>query len=254
MSPGKRGTAVSRAQIDTRERILRAAEALFMDRGFASTSLRMITARAKGNLAAVNYHFGSKEELIREVFGRHLAPLNQARIAYLDRLEAAAGGQPLSLERIIEAIVTPPLLVSRDPLKGGAAFLRLLGRAFSEPTEHMREFLPAQYREVVVRFKQALVRALPQVPEPELVWRMHFMFGAMSYAMAGNDALQLISTCNVEGADDAEAVIRRLVPFLTAGLQGAASPPGLEAVPAAARRARANGGAAGRGTAARKAA
>ena len=254
MSQSKRGTAVSRAQIDTRERILRAAETLFMDRGFASTSLRMITARAKVNLAAVNYHFGSKEELIREVFDRHLAPLNQARVAYLDRLEAAAGGQPLSLEKIIEAIVTPPLLVSRDPLKGGAAFLRLLGRAFSEPTEHMREFLPAQYREVVVRFKRALVQALPHVPEPELVWRMHFMFGAMSYAMAGNDALQLISTCNVEGADDADAVIRRLVPFLTAGLQGAAASPGLEAVPAAARRPRANGGAAARGTAARKAA
>jgi AcrR family transcriptional regulator len=254
MPRAKRSTPVSRTQIDTRERILRAAEALFVDSGFASTSLRMITARAKVNLAAVNYHFGSKEELIREVFGRHLAPLNQARIAYLDRLEAASGGRPLSLEKIIEAIVTPPLLVSRDPLKGGAVFLRLLGRAFSEPTEHMREFLPAQYREVVVRFKQALVQALPHLPEPELVWRMHFMFGAMSYAMAGNDALQLISTCNVEGADDAEAVIRRLVPFLTAGLQGEASPPALESVPAPARRARANGRAAARGAAAGNAA
>ena len=254
MRPSKRTTPAGRTQIDTRERILRAAEALFMDRGFASTSLRMITARAKVNLAAVNYHFGSKEELIREVFGRHLAPLNQARIAYLDRLEAAAGGQPLSLEKIIEAIVTPPLLVSRDPLKGGAAFLRLLGRAFSEPTEHMRQFLPAQYREVVVRFKQALVRALPHVPEPELVWRMHFMFGAMSYAMAGNDALQLISTCNVEGADDAEAVIRRLVPFLTAGLQGSTAPAALGAVAAASRRARAGPNGGTRGMAARKAA
>ena len=254
MRPSKRTTAASPAQIDTRERILRAAEALFMDRGFASTSLRMITARAKVNLAAVNYHFGSKEELIREVFGRHLAPLNQARIAYLDRLEATAGGQPLSLEKIIEAIVTPPLLVSRDPLKGGAVFLRLLGRAFSEPTEHMREFLPAQYREVVVRFKQALVRALPHVPEPELVWRMHFMFGAMSYAMAGNDALQLISTCNVEGADDAEAVIRRLVPFLTAGLQGAPPSASLQTVAAGPRRTRAGTGGGTRGVASRKAA
>ena len=97
MPRAKRITPVSRTQIDTRERILRSAEALFMDSGFASTSLRMITARAKVNLAAVNYHFGSKEDLIREVFGRHLAPLNQARIAYLDRLEAASGGRPLSL-------------------------------------------------------------------------------------------------------------------------------------------------------------
>jgi AcrR family transcriptional regulator len=254
MRSSKRSTGAARSQIDTRERILRAAESLFMDRGFAATSLRMITARAKVNLAAVNYHFGSKEALIREVFGRHLAPLNQARIAYLDRLEAVAGGRAVGLEKIIEAIVTPPLLVSRDPLRGGAVFLRLLGRAFSEPTDHMREFLPAQYREVVVRFKQALVRALPDVPEAELVWRMHFMFGAMSYAMAGNDALQLISTCNVEGADDAEAVIRRLVPFLTAGLQGTPASAAPRRIAAAPRRARTGAGGGTRSTTVRDAA
>jgi AcrR family transcriptional regulator len=211
--------SAGKPQFCTRERILRAAEALFMEQGFTATSLRLITARAKVNLAAVNYHFGSKEALIREIFARHLGPLNQARIDYLDRLEDEAHGHPLDPEKIIEAMVTPALHVSRDPLRGGARFLRLLGRAFSEPAHTMRDFLPAQYRDVVVRFKDALVRALPHLPEPELVWRMHFMFGAMSYAMAGNDALQLIATCNVEDADDAEAIIRRLVPFLTSGLQ-----------------------------------
>jgi AcrR family transcriptional regulator len=211
--------ARGRVQPDTRERILSAAEALFMERGFAATSLREITSRAQVNLAAVNYHFGSKEELIRAVFARHLGPLNQARVSYLDSLETDAQGQPLTPERIIEAMVAPVMQASRDPLRGGARFLRLLGRAFSEPTETVRDFLPKQYREVVVRFKEALVRALPHLPEQELVWRMHFMFGAMSYAMAGNDALQLIATCDVEGAEDAQAIIRRLVPFLTAGLQ-----------------------------------
>jgi AcrR family transcriptional regulator len=212
------------AAADTRERILCTAEALFMERGYAGTSLRMITAKARVNLAAVNYHFGSKEALIREVFDRRLAPLNSARIAYLDRLEAEARGRPLGVEQIIEAIVAPALQVNRDPLAGGAAFLRLLGRAFSEPGETMREILPAQYRQVVVRFKQALVAALPQVPDQELTWRMHFMFGALSYTMAGNDALKLVATCNLEGADDPESIIRRLIPFLAAGLQ--APPPG----------------------------
>ena len=212
-----------RSQLDTRERILAAAEEAFVARGFAGTSLRTITSSAGVNLAAVNYHFGSKEALIQEVFARHLGPLNQARIAHLDRLEAEARGMALPPERIIEAMVAPALQVSRDPLRGGARFLRLLGRAFSEPGDGVRELLPAQYREVVLRFKAALVRALPQLPEAELVWRMHFMFGAMSYAMAGNDALQLIATCNVEGVDDAEAVIARLLPFLTAGLQAPVS-------------------------------
>ena len=109
--------------------------------------------------------------------------------------------------------------VDRDPLAGGSLFRRLLGRAFSEPTDSVRDVLPAQYREVVVRFKEALMRALPEVPEQELTWRMHFMFGALSYTMAGNDSLRLIATCNLEGADDAGAIIRRLVPFLAAGLR-----------------------------------
>lgn len=209
----------TRIPVETRERILRAAENLFMEHGFADTSLRMITARAEVNLAAVNYHFGSKEALIREVFQRHLAPLTAARLAYLDRLEAQAQGEPLAPERIVEAIVSPVLQVSRDPVKGGARFLRLMGRALSEGTDALQGVLPEHYREVVVRFKAALVRALPAVPETEIVWRMHFMFGAMAYALAGNDAMQLVATCKVEGADDAEAVIRHLMPFLTAGLQ-----------------------------------
>lgn len=190
-----------------------------MERGYAATSLRMITAKARVNLAAVNYHFGSKESLIREVFERRLGPLNAARLAYLDKLEEQARGRPLPVERIVEAIVVPALQVSRDPLGGGAVFLRLLGRAISEPASYVRETLPAYYREVIVRFKDAFSHALPHVPEQDLAWRMHFMFGAMSYTMAGNDALQLIGTCRLDGADDAESIIRRLVPFLAAGLK-----------------------------------
>lgn len=204
---------------DTKEKIIAAAETLFMERGYAATSLRMITAKAGVNLAAVNYHFGSKEALIREVFESRLGPLNTARVAYLDRLEKQAADSSLSVEQIIDAILTPALQVSRDPLGGGAVFLRLLGRAFSEPIESVREILPTQHQEVVVRFKEALMRALPEVPEQELTWRMHFMFGALSYTMAGNDALRLIATCNLDGADDADAIIRRLIPFLAAGLR-----------------------------------
>ena len=198
-----------------------------MERGYAATSLRRITATARVNLAAVNYHFGSKDALIREVFERRVGPLNSARIAHLDRLESGAGGRPLTTEQIMEAIVAPALQVSKDPLGGGAVFLRLLGQAFSEPARSITEILPAQYRQVVVRFKEALLRALPHLPDQELTWRMHFMFGALSYAMAGNDALKMLATCNLEGADQPDSIIRRLVPFLAAGLQ--APPPQTQA-------------------------
>lgn len=208
-----------RSMPDTKDRILAAAEALFMERGYASTSMREITARAKVNLAAVNYHFGSKEALVREVFERRLGPLNAARIAYLDEIEREADGGVLPVERIVEAIVVPALHVSRDPLAGGAVFLRLLGRAIAEPANYVREILPAYHQQVIVRFKEAFAKALPEIPEQELAWRMHFMFGAMSYTMAGNDALELIGTCRLDGAGDAQSIIERLIPFLAGGLQ-----------------------------------
>ncbi len=215
----KNPAGASRERIQTRERILGAAESLFMEHGYAATSLRLITAKAKANLAAVNYHFGSKEALIREVFERRIGPLNSARVSYLDELEARSRGQPLAIEQIIEAILVPVLQVSQDPLERGTIFLCLLGRAFSEPADTLREILPGQYRQVVIRFKQALARSLPDMPDQELTWRMHFMFGTLSYALAGNDALKLIATCNLEDADDASAIMQRLIPFLAAGLR-----------------------------------
>lgn len=190
-----------------------------MEHGYAATSLRLITAKAEVNLAAVNYHYGSKQALIQEVFERRFGPLNAARIAHLDRLEAAARGRPLAIEQIIEALLAPVLNISKEQLARGAVFLRLLGRALSEPADILRELLPGQYRQIVIRFKQALMRSLPGIPDQELNWRMHFMFGTLSYAMAGNDVLNLIAPCNLEGADDAETIMRRLIPFLAAGLQ-----------------------------------
>lgn len=214
---------------DTRDRLLAAAEDLFMAQGFTAPSLRAITARARVNIAAVNYHFGSRAGLIRDVLKRRLGPLNSARVAHLDRLEAEAGGQPLAVEAILEALLVPALQLSRDPLGQGTTVLRLLGRALSEPADSMQSFLPAQYEEVAQRFREALARALPHLPRRELVWRMHFAFGAIAYTMAGDDALRLVATCEAENAQDAEAIVRRLVPFLAAGLRAPAPGEGVDA-------------------------
>jgi len=113
---------------DTKERILDAAERLFAVTGFEATSLRNITAEADVNLAAVNYHFGSKEKLTEAVFSRRLEPMNRERIALLDALEAHGGPDSRNLEAIVEAFVGPPLRMSRDPERGGPAFMRLLGK------------------------------------------------------------------------------------------------------------------------------
>lgn len=208
----------AKGAVATKARILDAAETLFMEHGFEATSLRHITAAAGANLAAVNYHFGSKEELFEAVLTRRLDPMNQARVALLDRLEQESGAEAPACERILSALLTPALELARDPARGGANFLRLLGRAYADPAPFIRQFLSAQYAPMIARFKAAFGRALPTLPRKELSWRLHFIMGALSYTLAGTDALKIIAELNPVETDNDEILIRRLAPFLLAGL------------------------------------
>ena len=206
------------AEIDTRQRILDAAESLFTDYGFEATTLRQITGAAEVNLAAVNYHFGSKEELIREVFRRRLTWLNHQRLQELDRLEAEAAGAPLKPSRILEVFFGVALKMAADSKGGGRAFMRLLGRTYAKPSDFVRGFLAEEYAAVLARFKTALIKALPGVPREEILWRFHFMLGAMSYAISGTDALHIVAEDALDDSD-AEALYARLMSFMIGGLR-----------------------------------
>jgi AcrR family transcriptional regulator len=202
----------------TRERILDAAEALFMEHGFEATSLRLITASAGANLAAANYHFGSKEELFRAVLTRRLDPMNQERMRLLGQFEHETAPAPLPCDRILAALLIPALRLARDPARGGTNFLRLLGRAYADPAPFIRRFLSEQYASMIACFKAAFGRALPELPRKELSWRLHFIMGALSYTLAGTDALKIIAELNPVETDNDEILLRRLAPFLLAGL------------------------------------
>jgi AcrR family transcriptional regulator len=203
----------------TQDRILDSAESLFMEHGFEATGLRQITTAADVNLAAVNYHFGSKEELFEAVLRRRLDPMNQERVALLDGLEREAAGKPLTCEAIIGAMFIPALKLARDRQRGGKNFLRLIGRAYADPAPFLRQFLSRQYAPMITRFKAAFARTLPHLPPKELSWRLHFLMGALSYTLAGTDVLKLISALNPGDVDNDELVLKRLGPFLVAGLQ-----------------------------------
>lgn len=202
----------------TKERILDTAEALFMEHGFEATSLRAITTTAGVNLAAVNYHFGSKEELFQVVLTRRLDPMNQERVALLAELERTAAPLPVACDRILTAMFIPALKLARNQERGGTNFLRLLGRAYADPAPFIRQFLSDQYAVMIGRFKAAFARALPELPQRELSWRLHFIMGALSYTLAGTDALKLIGELNPDEAGNDERLLQRLAPFLLAGL------------------------------------
>lgn len=211
--------ASGRGGPETRWRILDAAETLFVEHGLEATSMRMITTTAGVNLAAVNYHFGSKENLIQEVFRRRLGELNQRRLAALDRVEEGArkNGARIKPSQVLEAFFEPSLQMATDQTHGGSIFMQLLGRTYTEPNAFVRKFLAAEYADTLGRFLDALYASLPGVPRDEILWRFHFMMGATSYAIAGTDALQLFA--GKFDDEDPSRLIPRLMSFLLGGLR-----------------------------------
>lgn len=196
----------------TKERILDAAEQLFARHGFAGASLRQVTSRAGVNLAAVNYHFGSKERLQEEVFRRRLDILNGRRADSLNALPAEA-----TLEDVLTAFIHPALELSRETDEGGDAFVRIMARAYAEHDGRLRDFLSDNYGDVLKCFAAELAARLPALDKQELYWRLDIVTGALTYAMANFGIIRRRGDISEEQHRiEAE---RHLVHFAAAGLR-----------------------------------
>src|SRR5947207_11496954 len=172
---------------DTQTRILDVAEQLFGEKGIERVSIRDITDKAEVNLAAINYHFGSKEDLIVAVFERRVVPVNEARIAALDAVEQAAGKKSPKLEAIVEAFIRPALECSLQAPEGGTAFSKLFGRCLSEPSPEVEALLKRQFEPLVARMQSTLTKALPHLCRAEIFWRMKFTYGALHHWLLTKD-------------------------------------------------------------------
>lgn len=197
----------------TKERILGAAEQLFARHGFAGASLRQVTAAANVNLAAVNYHFGSKENLINEVFRRRLDELNAHRLQALEHAVAQPGP---TLETLLDAFIRPALELSLDR-SGGAAFVRVLARAYAEHNDALRKFLSDNYGHVLRKFHTAFAHLLPELDKEELYWRLDIVAGALTYAMADFGIIK--RKTGVSEQTHRERAAEHLVRFAAAGLK-----------------------------------
>lgn len=196
----------------TKQRILGAAEMLFARHGFSGASLRQVTAAANVNLAAVNYHFGSKENLINEVFRRRLDDLNAQR---LQALKAAHARPDFALEDALDAFVRPALALSGDD-HGGAAFVRVLARAYAEHNERLRQFMSDHYGHVLREFAGAFGQLLPHLDKQELYWRLDIVSGALTYAMAD---FGMIKRRGVSAQQHRDLTAEHLIKFAAAGLR-----------------------------------
>jgi AcrR family transcriptional regulator len=206
------------SEADTKTLILDAAEQAFADLGFDAASLRHIISTAGVNLAAVHYHFGSKEALLAAVFRRRLGPLSAERFDRLGRLEASHGKGPLPLDGVLEALLEPALHMARDPSRGGAAVVRLFGRTVAEPSELLQRLLAQEFGETLVRFSEAFARALPELPKDVLMWRIQFVIGTMGHLMCDPTNLRESSGGLCDPADT-DRMLQEMISFLTSGMR-----------------------------------
>lgn len=201
----------------TKDRILNVAERLFAVHGLEGTSLRMITSEASVNLAAVNYHFGSKEGLIQAAFQRRVSPINRERLRRLSEYEQELQGARPELDVLLQHLIEPPFCqvngAADDPL-----FLRLVGRLYTDPAEQMREMFLKEFAIVLERYQRALGEALPEMPLEEIVWRVHFTIGMLAHALLASDTLHEF-TGGLCDPSDHQAVVDRLVAFAVAGFR-----------------------------------
>lgn len=207
------------SQPDTKQRILDAAEELFAQTGYYATSLRQITQLAAVNLAAVNYHFGSKEELLEAVIQRHIGPLNDQRRHLLEQelQQAKEEGRRPRARQIMNALVEPTLQL-RAPGSDHLAFVTLVGRLLADPQGVGHEIFVRQMVPTLMKFYQALIEALPEIDPSLLYWRLHFTIGSLSHMMRCHDR-HSVAPPGIDTEIEIEELIDMLLDFTVAGME-----------------------------------
>jgi AcrR family transcriptional regulator len=202
------------AEAATKAAVFCAAERLFALHGFQNVSVRDITAEAGVNLASVNYHFGSKDALLFEIFRRRTGELNRERARMLHEASDRHNGAP-PVREILEALFAPPLKWA-SPENDRRISVQFIIRSRSEGTAEMRDALTTDVSHLA-RFAEALIKACPDLPRETLYWRLHFCLGMVhNNRFAEFDRLHVLSDgATREG--DTEALLKRMIDFAEAG-------------------------------------
>lgn len=201
------------AKNNTKTKILDAAEGYFSTIGFAETSMRQITSKADVNLAAINYHFGSKKDLIKSVLDRYLSQFIPDLIAQLN----SSTRDQHNVKALFNCFKQPLLNLESINSKGTTRFLQLLGRGYIDFQGHLRTFITEKYQSELQQIQQAFHLVMPELPPGEIFWRLHFSLGTAAFTLAASHALTDIAEADFAQSLHTEDIIDRLLPFLAAG-------------------------------------
>lgn len=203
--------------MSTKERILNTAEQLFCDFGFDNTSLRAITSEADVNLASVNYHFGSKKQLIQEVLARYLKVLMPS----LDQKIMVINEDPINVssEILFGALVEPLLSLEAVRPNGTRVFVQLFARAYYESQGHLRRYIVSNFKPELKNLNKALLLSVPHLPPSEVFWRWHFALGSCVFTMASSKALSEIAAAEYQQNMLIEDLIKKVINYVAAGFK-----------------------------------
>jgi AcrR family transcriptional regulator len=198
---------------NVREAILDAAEVTFSELGYAGTTLREVAAKAKVTQALISYYFGSKYGLFEEVFLRRGRMISDKRMENLEALKA--GSQPLKVEDIVLAFLTPTLALRATP--EGRAFIRLQARLHTEPPEISYKLRNEAYDLSTKAYVEAMCSALPHLPQKDVYWRMMLVIGAYNYAFSDTHRLEQLAAgiCDPSNTDE---ILAQITAFVVGGL------------------------------------
>ena len=208
-------------------RILDAAEQLFAEKGVAGTSVRNITEKAGVNVAAVNYHFDKKENLVGRVIERRASTLEEGRRRALDAVEVRAkheNRQP-TVRELVDAMITPVFNLARSDQAQWQYFVRFISRVPWEPqVEELAQ--PESTRRLFERFAEALESVLPEPNVLRRVWRIFFMRAVTQQTMMIVASVQSgkipkgMPLAEIAANTPLETIHRELIAFIAAGLAG----------------------------------
>lgn len=205
----------------TRIKILEAAESELAEYGYAGASIRNITQRAGANVASINYHFGSKEKLIKELFKFRILPLNELRLGMLEEAQSGSEDGVVSVSGLVDILVRPT--VARLMTKDGRRFVQAMARCMSEPLDFMCELDEEIFQEVFTTFLAAFQKALPDLDPSRVMIKLNFIICSMVGFMMHFPRMEQFAGFDLS-KEQFDQVLDQYIAFISAGIESARIP------------------------------
>jgi AcrR family transcriptional regulator len=210
--------SISSVSDKTRQRILKAAGKIFAHGGYRAMTLREVTNEASVNLAAVNYHFGSKSNLMHELIHEYFEPINQQRLKLLDQLVKQHTPAAVPLAAIFDALFRPLFAGIESTRLNDTTLMQIIGRMITEPADFMSNLHKQLFAELSQRFMKEIARTCPELTHEQLRYRFFLSISTMSGTITSEVRLELISGSQLNRTN-LDKILKELTAYVVAGFQ-----------------------------------